>query len=59
MTNETKNNILTPKEKLIQKIKESAYSFNKNEFRKFQDFFSKEFSNIDLENLKKQAWRIR
>ena len=39
MHNEIKNTIETPKQKLLNKVKEARYSFNKNNFKKFQDFF--------------------
>jgi hypothetical protein len=52
-------NIQTPKQKLIKKVKEDKYTFNKKEFKKFQDFFSKEFSQVSLEEVRKQAWRTR
>lgn len=58
MANETKHILQTPKQKLLKKLKDTGYVFDKNEFKKFQDFFSKEFSNVNLEEVKKQAWRI-
>jgi len=59
MANDIKNTVQTPKQKLINKVKEARYAFNKKDFKKFQDFFSKEFSNINLEEVRKQAWRTR
>lgn len=59
MAHDTKNIMQTPKQKLINKVKESTYDFNKKEFKKFRDFFSKEFSNINIEEVRKQAWRTR
>lgn len=59
MADDIKNIIQTPQQKLIDKVKKSPYAFNKENFKKFQDYFSAEFPNIDLEELRKQAWRIR
>jgi hypothetical protein len=59
MSNDTKNIMQTPKQKLINKVKETAYDFDKTKFKKFQDFFSSEFSNINLEEVRKHAWRTR
>lgn len=49
----------TPKQKLISKVKEAAYHFNKKDFKKFQTSFSEEFADVNLEEIRKKAWRIR
>ncbi len=59
MANDIKNTVQIPKQKLINKVKEARYTFNKKDFKEFQDFFSKEFANINLEEIRKQAWRRR
>ncbi len=59
MANDIKNTVQTPKQKLINEVKEAKYTFNKKDCEKFQDFFSKEFSNIDPEEVRKKAWRTR
>ena len=57
MTNDVKNSTQSAKQRLINKVKDSRYAFSKKDFKKFQDFFSKEFSNISLEEVRKHAWR--
>lgn len=59
MNSDTKNTIQTPKKKLVDKVKESAYDFDKKEFKKFQEFFSSVFSNINIDEVRKEAWRIK
>ncbi len=59
MADNIKNSIPTAKERLINKVKEAGYNFNEKEFKHFQEFFSREFSNIDIEELRNKAWRKR
>lgn len=59
MTNNIRNIIPDTKQKLISKIKKDEYNFNKTEFKKFQDFFLKEFSNVNPDEVRERAWRTR